>query len=353
MAIEVRHVEPRDAAAWNTLRALLWPEEGEDALAPDVARFFAAPAPQPIGGLDAVLVAVDRTGAAETIVGFVELSRRAYAEGCETSPVAYLEGWFVLPEYRGQGVGRALVRAAEPWGRAQGCREFGSDALAGNTVSASAHRRLGFEEVEVIRAFRKDLGSGDLLAPPAAQPPVATMAWRRLDNPGHDAARLWVAPHERVIEGTAIFREDGRSARLDYRVECDARWKTVEARVTGWIESAPVAITIVADAGRRWTINGRLCDAVAGCDDVDLSITPATNLLPIRRLSLDVGERAAVRAAWLRYPELTLEPLEQSYERVGELRYRYESDGGAFSATLETAPDGFVRHYAGLWEEER
>ena len=80
-------------AAWHMLRARLWPEEGADALAPDEARFFAMPAPRPIGGLDAVLVAVNQsTAAAESVVGFVELSRRAYAEGCETSPVAFLEG---------------------------------------------------------------------------------------------------------------------------------------------------------------------------------------------------------------------------------------------------------------------
>ena len=352
MPIHIRHIETRDAGAWQTLRALLWPEEGADALAPDVARFLAMPAPRPIGGLDAVLVAVDRSTHPETVVGFAELSRRPYAEGCESSPVAFLEGWYVLPDYRRRGVGRALVRAAESWGRAQGCREFGSDALADNTVSAAAHRALGFEDVEVTRAFRKDICAGDDLEPSKLAPDVTTILWRRIDNPGHDAARLWETPDERTIEGTAVFREEGRSARLDYHVLCDASWRTQEARVTGWMDASPVELVIAADELRHWTLNGQPCPQVSGCEDVDLSFTPATNLLPIRRLALGVGERAAVRSAWLRFPALTLQPLDQSYERVSDTQYHYASDRGAFTATLDVSPAGLVTRYSGLWEVE-
>ena len=115
---------------------------------------------------EAVLVA-ETAGATPALVGFAEVSRRAYAEGCETSPVGFLEGWYVVPERRRQGIGRALVAAAEAWARGLGCREFASDAVAENTVSAAAHRALGFEEVAVIRCFRKDLTAG-----PAVRKPV-------------------------------------------------------------------------------------------------------------------------------------------------------------------------------------
>ena len=93
----------------------------------------------------------------EAPVGFVELSIRPYAEGCQTDRVAFLEGWYVVPEARRKGVGRALVEAAERWGVTQGCTEFGSDALLDNTVSAAAHQALGFEEVVQIRCFKKSL----------------------------------------------------------------------------------------------------------------------------------------------------------------------------------------------------
>ena len=85
------------------------------------------------------------------------MSIRAYAEGCETDRVAFVEGWYVVPPARRQGVGRELIAAAEEWGRAQGCRELGSDALADNQISAAAHAACGFSDVAVLRCFRKDL----------------------------------------------------------------------------------------------------------------------------------------------------------------------------------------------------
>jgi len=131
------------------MRRALWPDP-EDSHAEEIEAFFAGMLQNPLG----VLVAVDGGGA---IVGFVELSIRNYAEHCVTDRVAYLEGWYVDEHARRQGIGRALVTAAEAWGRAQGCTEFGSDAVIDNEVSAAAHRALGFDETEQIRCFRKTL----------------------------------------------------------------------------------------------------------------------------------------------------------------------------------------------------
>ena len=115
-----------------------------------IDRFFAGDAREPL----AVLLAEDGAGCP---VGLAELSIRAYAEGCGSNRVAYLEGWFVVPKARRSGVGQALIVAAEGWGRSQGCSEFASDAQPDNEVSAAAHRALGFIEVGLVRCFRKDL----------------------------------------------------------------------------------------------------------------------------------------------------------------------------------------------------
>jgi aminoglycoside 6'-N-acetyltransferase I len=103
-----------------------------------------------------VLLALDGAGQAQ---GFAELSIRSYAEGCSTDHVAYLEGWYVVPGRRRQGVGRALIAAAEEWARAQGCTEFASDVVVDNDISAQAHVALGFVEQVQIRCYRKPLGS--------------------------------------------------------------------------------------------------------------------------------------------------------------------------------------------------
>ena len=150
MAVTIQPVGPSDAARWLKLRCSLWPESSRREHEEDIGEFLAGKAREPA----AVLLAEDDEKQA---LGFAELSIRSYAEGCSTDRVAFLEGWFVVPEARGRGVGRALMAAAEAWGRAQGCTEFGSDAEADDHASAAAHRALGFTDVGLVRCFRKDL----------------------------------------------------------------------------------------------------------------------------------------------------------------------------------------------------
>jgi len=149
--IKVRAVTSAEAGAWLRMRRALWPEGSESEHRGDIDRFFAGKLRQPL----ATLLALKSSGDA---VGFAELSIRTYAEDCVTDHVAYLEGWYVVPDARRQGVGTALVRAAEDWARSQGCTEFASDAPSDNHASAAAHRALGCQETVLIRCFRKALG---------------------------------------------------------------------------------------------------------------------------------------------------------------------------------------------------
>ena len=148
----VRPAAASDAAAWLAMRVALWPEGTAESHAREIDRFFAGELQMPL----AVLVAVNDDGG---LVGFAELSIRAYAEDCTTDRVAYLEGWYVTPEMRRRGIGRALVAAAEDWARRQGCTEFASDAVLDNLDSAAAHEALGFTETVKLRCFRKELGT--------------------------------------------------------------------------------------------------------------------------------------------------------------------------------------------------
>jgi aminoglycoside 6'-N-acetyltransferase I len=150
MTWRVRPVRPADAAAWLRMRDALWPDHEHQWHATEIEQFLAGELKMPL----AVLMAVTD---ADEPVGFVELFIRSYAEHCETDRVAYLEGWFVERSVRRQGVGGALIAAAEAWGRAQGCTEFGSDALLDNQISAAAHEALGFVETVQLRCFRKNL----------------------------------------------------------------------------------------------------------------------------------------------------------------------------------------------------
>lgn len=176
--------------------------------------------------------------------------------------------------------------------------------------------------------------------------------WRRLDRPGHEYARLSGDTGQWHLTGVAVFQHDQQPCRLDYTVVCDERWRTEVGRITGWIGDRTVEVVVSVSASGSWHLNGTACPEVAGSIDLDLNFSPSTNLLPIRRLRLSVGEEAQVKAAWLRFPEFTLEPLEQLYRRVDRMRYRYESAGGAFVVELTANAVGFVTSYSKQWAAE-
>ncbi len=98
-----------------------------------------------------------------------------------------------------------------------------------------------------------------------------------------------------------------------------------------------------------WRVSRQPRPDLASCEDIDLSVTPSTNTLPIRRLALEPGDHMNVTAAWVRFPELTVEPLRQRYTRLAANRYRYESLDSGFTADLETDDDGLVVLYPNLW----
>jgi aminoglycoside 6'-N-acetyltransferase I len=149
---DVRALAARDVDAWAIMRSELWPDADATELAQE-ARTFAGGAVVP--AIDAVFVAVDGQDLA---IGFLELSVRPFADGCDTQPVAHVEGWYVEGLARHRGIGRSLVRAAEDWARARGLRELASDTEIHNDASQRAHAACGFEEVERLVKFRKRLG---------------------------------------------------------------------------------------------------------------------------------------------------------------------------------------------------
>lgn len=182
--------------------------------------------------------------------------------------------------------------------------------------------------------------------------PDTTLIWRRLDLPGHEFVRLGREGSGWVLEGCAVFLHGNDAVRLEYRIGCNARWQTRFAAVWGRIGARTVRIHLLRGPGGRWRFNGEDQPQVQGCEDVDLGFSPSTNLLPVRRLDLGIGQSAPVRAAWLTFPALALEPLEQTYQRTGPNRFRYESAGGAFTAGLVMDAHGLVLDYPGLWRAE-
>ncbi|MFI4881459.1 MAG: GNAT family N-acetyltransferase [Phycisphaerales bacterium JB064] len=151
-AITIKPATTEDAQDWLKMRESLGPDWVIDHVERMVAEYFTH------GTIDRLPHTVLIAWRGDARVGMAEVSLRQFAEGCETSPVGYLEGWFVDASCRGMGVGKALVEAGKDWARSQGCTEFASDAEMDNLASQAAHEALGFEPVCDIRCYRVSLG---------------------------------------------------------------------------------------------------------------------------------------------------------------------------------------------------
>lgn len=139
----IRAYTSDDYLEWRRMRTALWPDQTEADMAAWLLRH------------DTAIFVAD--GAAGQLCGFVEVGERSCADGCDTSPVAYIEGWYVDGNARRQRIGARLIEAAEAWARDQGYSEMASDTEIDNTTSQAAHQRLGFEEADRLVVYRKKL----------------------------------------------------------------------------------------------------------------------------------------------------------------------------------------------------
>ncbi len=147
MSFTIRRATQADKDAWVHMRHALWPDAPLDYLYLDVDNLLANPNA-------AIFVASDSHG---RLVGFLEAGLRDRAEGCDSSPVGYIEAWYVDPHVRGQKLGRDLVHTAEQWAREKGCTEMASDTWLDNETSIQAHYKLGYWEVDRLVHFVKRL----------------------------------------------------------------------------------------------------------------------------------------------------------------------------------------------------
>jgi uncharacterized protein len=157
-----------------------------------------------------------------------------------------------------------------------------------------------------------------------------------------------------MAEGVVLGVSEGRAFRANYRVECDAQWRVREVELSlllgQWQE-----LRLAADGNGHWTDGaGHALEALEGCSDVDLSITPFTNALPIRRLNLKPGESGELLAAYISAMEMNVSPSQQRYTCLQSGLYRYADEGlyRGFSADLTVDEDGLVIDYPGLFRRQ-
>ena len=181
---------------------------------------------------------------------------------------------------------------------------------------------------------------------------LRTVVWRNLNDPGTEYCRLFHTATGVRLEGHVIVALNHAPLDVQYQVACDMHWRTQAVTVEVSQGALSRRLQITVDHDQTWWANGDEIERLRGCQDVDLAVTPSTNTLPIRRLDLPIGNTDDVVAAWVRFPELELEPLPQSYTRLAKTLYRYESDSGRFTTQLEVDELGLVVRYARGWQRE-
>jgi hypothetical protein len=179
---------------------------------------------------------------------------------------------------------------------------------------------------------------------------VSSGLWRWIPRVGLERFELARDAGVWILRGTIVAQAEGGATEAVYEVRCDERWNTQSSEVSVDDSSGRRSVRIEASNG-RWIVDDVHVPAVDGCRDIDLGWSPSTNSVAIRRLNLAVGaESGPLTMAWVRFPELTLEPLAQRYARAEERLFRYTSRGGAFHADLTVDEDAMVIDYQGVWE---
>ena len=177
------------------------------------------------------------------------------------------------------------------------------------------------------------------------------MTWRRvLDNASFEICHLIPTGLGYRLRGTILAVEQGQPVECQYQVVCDLDWRTREVRLhqySGLVESS---LDLVVD-GNSWIQSGHgPLPRLAGCADVDIELTPATNALPVNRLNLGIGQSVEIQAAWVRLPSLAIVPARQRYARLSENVYRYTSVDSGFTAEIEVGQYGLPNRYGKIWE---
>jgi uncharacterized protein len=176
------------------------------------------------------------------------------------------------------------------------------------------------------------------------------VVWKNLLLNGTDYCALWHTPEGWLLKGTVIgVLKNQQPMMASYEISCDENWLTHRVQVERQIGSDAKSLSLSVESRGVRRRSGQELSGVRGCEDVDLAVTPAANTLPIRRLNLQVGSSESVIAAWVKFPELRVQPLSQRYTRRSKDTYMYESNTG-FSAEIVIDDLGLVASYSGGWE---
>lgn len=174
------------------------------------------------------------------------------------------------------------------------------------------------------------------------------IAWRRFDERGEERCGFACEGDVCGAEGVGAVAINGSGFVFQYRIEMDGGWRVHRAGIVTRLGGDDFTAMLERHEDGTWSVGGLRAPQFDGCDDIDLGFSPSTNVITIKRLGLKVGGSATTRSILVTEPELALGVLEQTYRRLDDARYEYQT--GDFTAVLSVDTEGVVTQYPGLFE---
>ncbi|MDP0501046.1 MAG: putative glycolipid-binding domain-containing protein [Verrucomicrobiota bacterium JB022] len=180
--------------------------------------------------------------------------------------------------------------------------------------------------------------------------PTEVLFWQRVDTPGLERLTLHTSAEGVCVESTILCAQEG-GFRLDHRWQLDTEWRSQCLEVQKWTTTRHTQLKIERQ-GYDWHIDGTLRTELEGAEDLDLSATPFSNTLPIRRMMAEQRSSLTFDACYVDVESMSVGRSRQRYERLGPARFRYIDLGlfAGFMAELEVDPEGLIERYQHLFE---
>ncbi|MEZ5833510.1 MAG: putative glycolipid-binding domain-containing protein [Dongiaceae bacterium] len=182
-----------------------------------------------------------------------------------------------------------------------------------------------------------------------AKQTLRRLVWRRImDDQSFEICTVTSVPDGFGISGHIIAVQDSEPLTVAYDIRCGRDWSARDIAIGQVLGNARRDLRL-ARAGAGWLVDGAPDPRLDGCAEPDLGYTPATNALAIRRLDLEIGQAAEITCAWVKFPDLQIEPSLQRYERLGEHEYRYTNVASGFTAIVTVDALALPVTYERIW----
>jgi uncharacterized protein len=178
---------------------------------------------------------------------------------------------------------------------------------------------------------------------------------------------LWKSEQYQSLENCVIKEIDGSltvdssisgladktNFSLEYAININSRWETTSFHLKILLPEKKEELEFIRHDNYTWNLNGNRIGELDNCIDIDISLTPFTNTLPIKRLNFDESNRNLIKVLYIDVLEREVKAVNQSYTKLSSTRYKFENVPNDFEAHIELDQNGFVEHYPGLFERVR